>query len=506
MDGGSANRMFLEECRGILGARWVVEDGEALARAARCTFPWPARPLALVLPGSAQEASACLALAGRHGSPVHPISRGRSWGLGSGLPARDAVILDLSRLDRIIDIDADHGTVRIEPGVTFARLQAALAESGIPFHLPSFGGPPDASVLANALDRGEGSGAFGDRFANLWDLDIALTTGERLRSGYGRFACDKLERVHARPAGPLIEGLFSQSGFGCVLSGRLALAPTPAFACYLTFEIGKGEALAAFVAATRRLMREEVIGAHDLFFWDGAKRLSASAIRASLDDDDERLAQMSDWAASIAIAGHQRLLYDGRLAVVLEALTPLAQAVAIHEDEDEKDCADAGATTRGLRGESDGANLTSCYWAKPALADAPLDPDRDRCGFVWLCPVLPMAGEALSRLDAIVRMVADEHGVFVASGAEAVNTRSLLGYVSIAWDRDEVGADDRAMTAHDALADRFAECGFLPYRLTLPGIARVPYCEGDWAAVMARLRRALDPNNCLAAGRVAGLP
>ena len=171
------------------------------------------------------------------------MSRGRSWGLGSRLPARDAVILDLSTSDRIHDLDMrPRGTVRIEPGVTFAALQARLKAQGLAFHLPSFGGPPDASVLANALERGEGAGAQGDRFGALWDLDVALATGERIATGGDRHGA--AAALHARPAGPLLEGLFLRNrASGVVLSGRLALQPTLPYAVSLVAEIGPAEAL-----------------------------------------------------------------------------------------------------------------------------------------------------------------------------------------------------------------------------------------------------------------------
>lgn len=486
---------FLARAEAIVGRDHVASDEATLAARGACTFPWPARLLAIVRPGSPEEAVACLALAAETGTPLHPISRGRSWGLGSALPACDAVLLDLSRLDRILDIDAQHGSVRIEPGVTFAALEAALEAAGVPFQIPAFGGPPDASVLANALDRGEGSGPHGDRYAALSDLDVGLTTGERFHTGFSRYGAEAIARVHGRPAGPLIEGLFSQSGFGCVLSGRLALAPVPAFAAYLTFEIGEAARLPAFVARAARLMREDVIAAHDLFFWDGAKRASAGAIRADTSVAEIEPALLDRFAASVAIASHHALLQNGRIALAIEALAPLAEDVAVHEEE---------AQTGGLRGRSDGANLRSVYWAKPRLPEGPLDPDRDRCGFLWFCPVLPMDGDALAGLADIVRAAARAHDTFCAIGAEAAHARALIGYASLAWDRDEAGADARALAAHDAMVEACAARGFLPYRLTLPGIARKPPAEGAFADVVGRLRDALDPAGILAPGRVPG--
>lgn len=465
---------------------------EADRAADACTFPWQARPLGVVRPADADEAADRVARAGALGVALHPVSRGRSWGLGSALPPRDAVTLDLSRLDRILDLDLVHGTARVEPGVTFRQLEDALAAAGARHHVPAFGGPPDASVLANALDRGEGSGALGDRFANLWDLDVALSTGERLRTGHARHGLGGLSSVHARPAGPLIEGLLSQTSAACVLSGRLALARTPRFAAYLGCALA-ADALAPFVEAVRALLQEDVLAAHDVFFWDGAKRASSAAILADQDAGALDPAALRAWSASIAISAHHRMLFDGRMALALAALTPLAEAIEVFDETDD--------AASGLRGRSDGANLVSCYWARPALGAAPLNPDRDRCGFLWLCPALPFDAGALVALARLAARAVAAQGVFVAAGAEAVTPRALLGYVSLAWDRDAPGQDARAMAAHDMLLDGMLAKGFAPYRMALPTRARMPAAAGDWDAVVARLRAALDPGGGFGAGR-----
>ncbi len=488
---------FLEACTAVVGRDHVRSAVDA-ADWRRLTFPWPGRALAVLRPGNAEEALACLGLAGVSGCPLHPVSRGRAWGLGSRAPVSDAVMLDLSRLDRILDIDLAHGSVRIEPGVTFRQLDAALRAREADWHVPAFGGPPDASVLANALDRGEGTGLFGDRFGQLWDLDVALTTGERLRTGFGRFEADRLAAIHGRPAGPLIEGLFSQSSFGCVLSGRLGLAPNTPHAGYITCEIGPPERLPAFVDVLRGLVRDQVIDSHDAFLWDGAKQVASATIAREAPLEATTPEALGAWAATVTVRAAHEMLYDSKRAIAIQALLPVSESLGLEGPD-----AAAPRHQSGLDGYSDGANLTSCYWAKPSLPDGPLDPDRDGCGFVWLCPVLPFEGEALQRLAALTRDVAERFGTFVMSGAEAVNARALFGYVSLAWDRDAPGADERAMHARDALAAAFAAEGFHGYRLAHPDVTSHGRTRGDWGAVVERLRRALDPGLVLGPGRVA---
>lgn len=493
------HRTFLAEVATLVGPANVCVSSAVLAEQSLNTFPWAARTLAVVAPGNSEEAAATLALAGHHGVAVHPISRGRAWGLSGASPARDAVVLDLSRLDRILDVDLEAGTVRVEPGVTFAALHAELQRLGAVDHVPAFGGPPDASVLANALDRGEGDSQYGDRFAQLWDLDVALTTGERFRTGYGRYRASGLETSHARPGGPLIEGLFSQSGFGCVLSGRLGLAPNVTHASFIGFEVGAAANLPAFVAALKTLIRDGIVEPHDAFLWDNAKRIASADIRAGFTSEEIAEIDMSGWSANIAIRANHQMIFDCKRALVMTALAPHCQGMTTDDDDEAKE------NHRGLMGLSDGRNVTSCYWAKARLPDGPLDPARDRCGFLWLCPALPLDGRALEILSTVSERAAASFGVFVMSGVEVVSARAFHGYVSLAWDRDEPGADERAMAAHAAIAEAYTELGFHAYRPTWPGLAAAAQPDPTWANVLARLRAALDPAGVLAPGRVTGL-
>lgn len=473
----------------------VLTNSEVLEPWRASTFDWRARPLAVLRPGSAEEAVACLRIASEYGCPLYPVSRGRSWGLGSRLPVEDAVILDLSRLDRILDLDLEHGTVRVEPGVTFRMLTDALLAAGSRYHVPAFGGPPDASVLANALDRGEGSGSRGDRYACLFDLDVALTSGERLRTGFGRYEAADLARVHGRPAGPLIDGLFSQSGFGCVLSGRMELAPTPRYGRYMLVEIGEAERMDPMLAATAELLRRGIVDTHDLYLWDGAKRIASQLVRAEAEHADLGGIQMSEWAATLAITAHEPEIFEAKLAAARRLLAPLGEVL---EDDN-----DGGELDGALRGVSSGANLNICYWEKPGLPDIGPDPDRDRCGFLWICPVMPLEGGKVRELVRIVRAASARSGIFAACGLEAASQRTLQGYVSLSWDRDSEGADASARAAHDEIMTGFVRERLLPYRLAHPTIGTYGQAAGDWSPVIERLRAALDPAGVLAPGRVA---
>ncbi len=412
-------------------------------------------------------------------------------------------MLDLSRLDRILDLDLHHGTARIEPGVTFRQLQAALKQHGLSFHVPAFGGPTDASVLANALERGEGSfGPYCDRFGHLWDLDVALTSGERLRTGHARYGENHSAQVDARPAGPLLEGLFSQSGFGVVLSGRVALAPTPALAFSVTADIGPPEKLDAFLERAQTLLRSGVLDPSTIFLCNKAKQLSQLLVRNAVAEEVLTDPWLKTWTATISVTGDHASLVDAKLTIVKDELGPLVVSMNVESDRDEQ----GNRADTYLTGRSDGRNVISCYWDKgtPPAEDA--DPDRDRCGFLWICPVVPLDGVAVRRFIELTDEASRQHGVFAAVNLRVVSLRAAHAYVSLAWDRNEAHADERALVCHDALFEAFWAEDFLPFRLSLPGIGACGVPQEDWVAAVSRIRRALDPSAVLALGRTPGLP
>jgi 4-cresol dehydrogenase (hydroxylating) len=120
---GNANLTEQLEC--VWPARfgeWAerAPESRTLCRTAR-EAPWRLRPPTVA------DVREVIREAARSRTPLWPVSRGRNWGYGSHMPARDgSVILDLGRLDAIGDLDRPSLSVRIEPGVTQAALRDFL--------------------------------------------------------------------------------------------------------------------------------------------------------------------------------------------------------------------------------------------------------------------------------------------------------------------------------------------------------------------------------------------
>jgi 4-cresol dehydrogenase (hydroxylating) len=174
---------FLRQVTGELGADAVDAAPPTLGAYGVHTLPVPdAPPGAVLFPGSLADVRAIVRAANRHRIPIVPISTGRNIGLGDRAPHLPGqVVVDLARrMHRILEIDEDLGFCVVEPGVTFLALHEELMRRGSRLMLSPTAGPPDGSVLGNALEKGGGSGPLGDHFGNVCGMEVVLPTGIRI--------------------------------------------------------------------------------------------------------------------------------------------------------------------------------------------------------------------------------------------------------------------------------------------------------------------------------------
>lgn len=158
-------------------------------------------------------------LAGELRIPLYPLSIGNNWGYGSKTPAADGcVVVDLSRMDAVLELNAELGTVTVEPGVTTHQVAMLLLERNAPFVAPVVGAGPRSSMLGNVLDKGVSSAPLHDRASSLLSLTAVLPDGTL-------FSSEAQPATYRWGIGPYLDGLFLQSGMGIVIRATFLLAP-----------------------------------------------------------------------------------------------------------------------------------------------------------------------------------------------------------------------------------------------------------------------------------------
>lgn len=475
-----------------IGDAHVIVDDAARARAATTTFATTAGVHAILLPADRAQVQACMRIAHRHGIPVRPTSGGRNLGYGSRAPARDAVLLDLARLDRIADFDERLAYVTVDAGVTFRQLATFLRDARARVFASVTGGPAEGSVVANALERGDGSGPLGDRIAHACAMEVVLATGECIHTGFARFPGAHVAPLASGGLGPALDGLFVQSDLGVVTRMTVWLAPYPAHFTLAGVTVEDDDDLPAVVEALRDLRLAGVTPATTPL-WNDVKALSL-VTRYPWDEPFDRVALrrrhgLGAWNGAIALhatsAAHGAALCD----VVREKLGACAR-LAFREGPADPLDADPDLCGPHL-GVPHDRNLASVYWRKRGPVG--VDPDADRCGFLWLGHAIPFAGDHARTFAEVV-----EHGI-AAAGFEpgiallGVTARALSAVGSIAWDRDIEGDDARARGAHDRLVADLVARGYPPFR---PGLQTPAFPD----PTIERLRGVLDPRGILVRG------
>ena len=107
----------------VLGRENLITQEEPLRAAATATFSVDRQIPAILRPANREQVQQSLRIASKFAVPVYPISSGKNWGYGSRVPVRDGcVLLDLGRMNRILEFNEDLAYATVEPGVTQGQL------------------------------------------------------------------------------------------------------------------------------------------------------------------------------------------------------------------------------------------------------------------------------------------------------------------------------------------------------------------------------------------------
>ena len=184
---------------------------------------------AAVAPASVEEVQAVMRIANEFKVPMYPISTGRNLAYGASAPAYSgSVVLDLKRMNRILDVDQVNHSVLVEPGVSYFDLYRHFKDNNVRMIIdtpdPGWGSP-----IGNSLDHGGGytMAHFRNHFDAHCGMEVVLADGTLVRTGMGALPGAKTWQQYKPGCGPWIDGIFSQSNFGVVTKMGFWMLPEP---------------------------------------------------------------------------------------------------------------------------------------------------------------------------------------------------------------------------------------------------------------------------------------
>lgn len=116
-----------------------------------CSFVTGSRPSCVVFPEKSEEIQRVVAYANEHKIPVTPRSSGIGF-YGAALPDQGGVVVDVSRMNKILKIDPRNKFVKVEPGVTWGQIGTELEKEGLMVCNPLLP-HPSKSVLTSCMER-----------------------------------------------------------------------------------------------------------------------------------------------------------------------------------------------------------------------------------------------------------------------------------------------------------------------------------------------------------------
>ena len=231
--------------REIVDERYVVVAAES-KRPFECDALsiYKQLPGLVVMPSSTGQVQKVMQLCSAHGIPV--VVRGAGTGLSGGaLPHSGGVLLSLSRLSNIIEIDPDAGLARVQPGVTNLAISEACAPYGL-FYAPDPSSQIACSIGGNVAENAGGVHClkYGLTVHNVLQVTMVTVEGEVVTLG-----CEGQSS-----AGPDLLALMigSEGLLGVVTEVTVRLLPKPSY-CQVVLasfdDVGKaGDAVAAVIA------------------------------------------------------------------------------------------------------------------------------------------------------------------------------------------------------------------------------------------------------------------
>jgi glycolate oxidase len=175
---------LLREFRSFLDADAVLHDAERL-KPYECDglTAYRQTPLIVVLPETIEQVQRVLRVCAAREVPV--VARGAGTGLSGGaLPLADGVLLVLAKFNRILSIDTENRTARVQPGVRNLAISEAADAYGL-YYAPDPSSQIACSIGGNVAENAGGLHClkYGLTVHNILALDVLTIDGEKLSIG-----------------------------------------------------------------------------------------------------------------------------------------------------------------------------------------------------------------------------------------------------------------------------------------------------------------------------------
>lgn len=499
----------LDAFRAVVGAEHVLTDRERM-REFRDPF-WHAawdeyEASAVVQPETVEEIQAIVRLANEHRVPLWTTSQGRNNGYGGSSPrVRGSVVVNLRRMNRVLEINEELGYAEVEPGVSWSDLYDALQAGGHRLML-SCADLGWGSVIGNTLDHGCTYLPYGVDFSAACGMEVVLANGELLRTGMGAMPGNRSWHLYKRGLGPTLDQLFMQSNYGIVTKLGVWLMPYPETYMPIWVRAWNDDDLAPMIDTLRALSLDDTIRmvpqiGNTLIFasfmsqrrqwWDDLSPIPDEVIGRVA-----RELEVGRWMMRAALYGDEAVV-DHRFAKVKAAFERIPGVEVWGTKTTPGDAPNLPLPAERIQGgvpNLDMNAMTGWYGGS------------EFGGHVGFSPVAPLTGRDGLAMRDLMRGLIEERAQLDYLGALLpINARSFIHVTMVIFDVSNEQQVRGAYETSKLLVREAAKHGYGEYRahLDFMDLAADQYSWGDHAyrRFTETIKDAVDPNGILSPGK-----
>lgn len=432
---------------------------------------------------------------------ISVISRGNNWGYGCQAPSKDhSLLIDLSLCKEIKEFDDYHGTITIEPGLSYGMLAAFLEEKGDRWIAPVHGAGVDASVLGNTLERGYGITPNTDHFGAVLALKAILDNGEWYQGSLANLNQPHLDKLFKYGIGPYYDGLFTQSGLGIVTEVTIKLYPKSEYSEMFAFSIKDPQQLGLLVEKIKIIKRNFSSSLSGLNLMNRERCLSM-LIDYPLDKIKSREAlsedELKNWSAKYQvdawlllgmIYGPKRVVKNIKKEInqglkninkksfyfssttfsYLKVIKKILQMFQLKHFVQSIDSLERAFSV--LMGKPSNVALKLAYWKnenKDLVMQESLNPNRDGCGLIWYAPLVELKAESVQSYVQFVQSISKKHQFNSLITLTTIDDLCFDSTIPILFNQNDPLDVKRAKEYYQDLLGQGQKLGFIPYRLNI---------------------------------------
>jgi len=494
---------------------------------------------AVIYPHNKVEIEQLVKWANKFNTALYPISTGKNWGMGSKVPVtNDCIVVNLGRMDKIIEVNTTYDYVVLEPGVTQDQLYNYIQEHNLPYIFNVTGSSPQTSIIGNSLERGVGY--FSSRVENLRALEVVLGNEKTVKTGFSHYENAKTKGVYTYGVGPDISGLFFQSNFGITTQATFDLIPKREVHGIMLLGLEDETKYADYVNDLAYLRKHEVI---TTAFHIANRNRSSIALMPHVEayfethlnkSKEEAKSEAAKFYAKIskdvwsAFGGIMGSKAEVKLAkkIIAKRMKKYGKVMFLTKNKLKRmqsmvtalsfipyfkklkafttSMESAFSYSQGIPSNM---ALNSVYYPlNKTIAKENIEfIDSSEAGLLFSLPILPLDGNSLKKVASATINIFSKYNFEAYITFNIIDSKSIESVINLAFDKSLKERSDLAKKAIDELNLWCMTNGYILYRTDIDRMHQIINGNDEFWKTIKKIKEAIDPNNVISPGRYNSL-